>query len=214
MNGYYVGVRSVRVRSYWSWVWFFRYAKLHWNLERIAFHLLHPSYASVHWSGCTQGAPKALPGCTPSLERSCTPVTPPKVLQEYDTLVRTKEHHWKAKGRRWRMASSPDPGNCLVPEEEEIQGAIERLTSTEKDIINEVLLRDEEIRSQEKQRLRFVMLHFLGLLVSLFCSFAFMFAVGCSLVWSCVLATGRSFNNQNGNIVWLILKVQYRFKIF
>eukprot|EP00112_Aurelia_sp_Birch-Aquarium-sp1_P021907 Seg60.3 transcript_id=Seg60.3/GoldUCD/mRNA.D3Y31 product="Synaptotagmin-like protein 4" protein_id=Seg60.3/GoldUCD/D3Y31 len=51
------------------------------------------------------------------------------------------------------MASSPDPGNCLVPEEEEIQGAIERLTSTEKDIINEVLLRDEEIRAQEKQRL-------------------------------------------------------------
>ena len=31
MNGYFVGVRSVRVRSvrvrsYWFWVWFFRYA--------------------------------------------------------------------------------------------------------------------------------------------------------------------------------------------
>ena len=60
------------------------------------------------------------------------------------------------------MASSPDPGNCLVPEEEEIQGAIERLTSTEKDIINEVLLRDEEVRAQEKERLRFVWLHALG----------------------------------------------------
>ena len=27
MNGYSAGVRSVRVRSYWSWVWFFRYAQ-------------------------------------------------------------------------------------------------------------------------------------------------------------------------------------------
>ena len=26
MNGYFVRVRSARVRSYWSWVWFFRYA--------------------------------------------------------------------------------------------------------------------------------------------------------------------------------------------
>ncbi|XP_065056875.1 uncharacterized protein LOC135685055 isoform X8 [Rhopilema esculentum] len=53
------------------------------------------------------------------------------------------------------MAASPEPEeNCMVPEEHDLQDAICRLTSTEKDIINSVLQRDEEIRSQEKDRLR------------------------------------------------------------
>ena len=54
------------------------------------------------------------------------------------------------------MAASPDPGNSLVPEEEDLQQAIGLLTSTERSIINHVLQRDEEVRSQEKERLRFV----------------------------------------------------------
>eukprot|EP00795_Rhopilema_esculentum_P017169 gene17169-8711_t len=55
------------------------------------------------------------------------------------------------------MAASPEPEeNCMVPEEHDLQDAICRLTSTEKDIINSVLQRDEEVRSQEKDRLRFV----------------------------------------------------------
>ncbi|XP_065056868.1 uncharacterized protein LOC135685055 isoform X2 [Rhopilema esculentum] len=53
------------------------------------------------------------------------------------------------------MAASPEPEeNCMVPEEHDLQDAICRLTSTEKDIINSVLQRDEEVRSQEKDRLR------------------------------------------------------------
>ena len=54
------------------------------------------------------------------------------------------------------MAESPEPENCLVPGEEELQHAICMLTSTEKDIITDVLQRDKEVRSQEKQRLRLV----------------------------------------------------------
>ena len=55
------------------------------------------------------------------------------------------------------MAASPEPEeNFMVPEERDLQDAICRLTSTEKDIINSVLHRDEEVRSQEKDRLRFV----------------------------------------------------------
>lgn len=54
------------------------------------------------------------------------------------------------------MASSPDPGNSLVPGEAELQKAVHLLTSTEKEIINDVLVRDEEIRTLEKDRLRLV----------------------------------------------------------
>lgn len=54
------------------------------------------------------------------------------------------------------MAASPDPGDSLVPEEEELQNAICLLTSTEKEIINDVIHRDDEVRSQEKERLRLV----------------------------------------------------------
>ena len=54
------------------------------------------------------------------------------------------------------MASSPEPEDTLVPEEEDLQNAICKLTSTERDIITEVLQRDQQLRSQEKERLGFV----------------------------------------------------------
>ena len=55
------------------------------------------------------------------------------------------------------MAVSPDPDISLVPGVDELQHAICKLTATEKNIITDVLQRDEEVRLQEEQRLRFVL---------------------------------------------------------
>ena len=56
------------------------------------------------------------------------------------------------------MDGLPNEDDNSDPEQAQIEKAIERLTSTEKEIINEVLQRDDDIRAQEKQRLRCVFL--------------------------------------------------------
>ena len=57
---------------------------------------------------------------------------------------------------RWTSLPSPDP--VSDPEdaevEREVKTEVERLTQTEKEIIAQVLLRDETIRDQEKERLK------------------------------------------------------------
>ncbi len=53
-------------------------------------------------------------------------------------------------------ASPEDEGEISVPEAFEIKAEVEKLTATEREIINEVLRRDEEVTGQEKNRLKWV----------------------------------------------------------